>query len=146
MNIKGLIFEFSRYVLVGGAAFLIDIGSLYLLQTYVFHSFGTTGVLISTAIGFTLGLIFNYIFSKKFVFQKMDDNVNKHPIRSFTIFTIIGIFGLAFTEIGMYAGVKLLGLDYYLIVKIVVAIFVLLWNYIARKVFIFKGEKIYEEK
>jgi len=138
MNIKGITFEFFRYVLVGGSAFLIDIGTLFLVQTYLLFTWGAAGVLISTAIGFIAGLIFNYIFSNLFVFKKIDKKVKKHPVRSFTIFTIIGIIGLGLTEIGMFAGIKLLGLDYYLFVKIFTAAIVLLWNYIARKVFIFK--------
>ena len=146
MNIKGVALEFFRYVLVGGSAFLIDAGILYLVQTYLLYPWGTTGVLISTAIGFTAGLIYNYILSNWFVFKKIDEKVKKHPMRSFIIFTIIGIIGLIFTEIGMYAGIKLCGLDYFMLVKVIVAAVVLLWNYIARKVFIFKGEVLWTKE
>jgi len=146
MNIKGITFEFLRYVLVGGSAFVIDIGTLFLVRTYVLYSWGAKGVLISTAIGFIAGLIFNYIFSNLFVFKRIDEKVKKHPIRSFTIFTIIGIIGLGLTELGMYGGIQIFGLDYYLLVKIFTAAIVLLWNYIARKVFIFKGEELWTKK
>ena len=143
MNIKGVALEFFRYVLVGGSAFLIDAGTLYLVQTYLLYPWGKTGILISTAIGFTVGLIFNYILSNLYVFKKIDDKVKKQPMRSFIIFAVIGVIGLILTEIGMYAGVELCGEKYYMFVKVVVAAVVLLWNYIARKVFIFKGEELW---
>jgi putative flippase GtrA len=143
MNIKGITFEFFRYLLVGGSAFIIDAGTLYLVQTYLLYSWGAVGILVSTAIGFIVGLIYNYILSNLFVFKKIDDKVKKHPIRSFTIFSIIGIIGLLLTEIGMYAGIILIGQKYYMFIKVVVAAIVLLWNYIARKVFIFKGEELW---
>jgi len=146
MNIKGITLEFFRYVLVGGFAFIIDIGTLYLFRTFVFYNLGANGILISTAIGFIAGLIFNYIFSNLFVFKKIDESVKKHPVRSFTIFTIIGIIGLGLTETGMYAGIRFFGQEYYLYVKIVIAAVVLLWNYIARKIFIFKGEELWTKK
>ena len=146
MNIKGVGLEFFRYVLVGGLAFLIDAGTLYLMQTYLLYPWGTTGILISTAIGFIVGLVFNYILSNLYVFKKIDNKVKKQPVRSFIIFAIIGIIGLILTEIGMYAGVKLCGQNYYMFVKVVVATVVLLWNYIARKVFIFKGEELWTKE
>lgn len=34
---KDLILEVFRYLLVGGTAFLIDIGTIYLLNEFVFH-------------------------------------------------------------------------------------------------------------
>lgn len=50
---------------------------------------------------------------------------------------MIGIMGLFLTEAGMYAGVELFNMNY-LLTKIIVAVLVLLWNYIARKVLIFR--------
>ena len=116
------------------------------MQTYILYPWKETGVLISTAIGFIAGLIFNYIFSTIFVFKNIDDKVKKHQVRSFFIFTIIGIIGLLLTETGMYAGILLLGLNFFMFVKVITATIVLLWNYIARKIFIFKGEVLWTKK
>jgi putative flippase GtrA len=99
----------------------------------------TFGILLATACGFIIGLVFNYVFSFIFVFKQIDEKAQKHKIRSFVIFTVIGVIGLWLTELFMYAGIKLFGQTVYLIIKIVTAIVVLLWNYIARKMFIFKG-------
>ena len=55
---------------------------------------------------------------------------------SFFLFAIIGIMGLSLTEVGMYTGVQFLNINY-LITKITVAIIVLIWNYVIRKILIF---------
>jgi putative flippase GtrA len=49
---------------------------------------------------------------------------------------MIGITGLGLTELGMFIGVVFIGI-YYLWSKIVVTAIVFLWNYWARKVFVF---------
>ncbi|GHV78781.1 hypothetical protein AGMMS49944_05720 [Spirochaetia bacterium] len=102
---------------------------------------GTAGILLATAVGFIAGLIFNYIFSLIFVFKQIDESAKQHKIRSFILFTVIGIIGLALTETGMYAGIRMFGQEWYLIVKIIIAGIVLMWNYLARKLLIFKGAK-----
>ncbi|GHU87083.1 hypothetical protein FACS189476_01820 [Spirochaetia bacterium] len=137
-----LLLEFFRYILVGGTAFIVDIGILYLTRIFIFAALGTIGILLATAVGFTTGLIYNFILSTIFVFKKINKKAQLHKIRSFIIFTIIGLIGLGLTEACMYIGIQLFSEKYYLVVKIVTAAFVLIWNYTARKIFIFKGEKV----
>jgi len=134
--------EFLRYLVVGGSAFVVDIGALYLTRTFVFQNLGTAGILLATACGFTAGLAYNYVLSTRFVFKIIDPGAARHKIRSFVLFAIIGVAGLALTELCMYAGTRLLGQRFYLAVKVVTAGLVLLWNYGARKLIIFKGAKI----
>jgi putative flippase GtrA len=105
---------------------------------------GDWGVLCATALGFLAGLIYNYILSTVFVFKKIDENAKKHRARSFIMFAAIGIIGLGLTELCMYAGIRLFGRQYYLVIKTLTAALVLMWNYIARKMLIFKGE-VYAE-
>jgi putative flippase GtrA len=136
---RELFHEFLRYVLVGGIAFIVDMLVLYLSRTLLFSHMGHTGILIATALGFTAGLVFNYIFSLLFVFKQIDENAKRHKIRSFVLFVIIGIIGLLITELCMYAGINLFGEEWYLVVKIFTAGLVLLWNYAGRKILIFKG-------
>jgi putative flippase GtrA len=134
-----LLLEFSRYVLVGGGAFLVDVSVLELSLRYCFFDWGVEGILLATAAGFMAGLVCNYIFSCLFVFQKIDAKTKQHKIRAFILFAIIGIIGLGLTELLMYLGIRLFGEDPYLFIKIFAAGVVLLWNYLARKILIFKG-------
>ena len=155
-KIKIIIYEFLRYVVVGGIAFLVDFGSLYLSQEFIFHN-NPIGIYPSTAIGFILGLIVNYTLSLKFVFTQKKDQGKGRDTKSFAIFAIIGIIGLGLTELGMYIGCDLLktqldnSLTYisnsigynlvqhgYLLVKCFVTAVVLLWNYAGRKIIIFR--------
>lgn len=136
-NMSKLHLEFIRYLIVGGSAFIIDFTLLYLFKSYIFNELGTTGVYISTAIGFIGGLIYNYYLSIMFVFEGAKQNNNGKGFVPFLIFSIIGIMGLVLTEFGMYVGLELIKINY-LIVKIFVAGAVLCWNYLARKILIFK--------
>lgn len=137
MNKKVIFNEFIRYTFIGGTAFCIDMLTLYLCKTQVFFYSGNIGIYISTALGFLAGLIFNYIFSLIFVFESAKDENKGRNLFSFFLFFIIGVIGLVLTEIGMYAGVNFFYLDY-LVTKVIVAAIVLMWNYIARKVLIFR--------
>jgi putative flippase GtrA len=139
LRYRQLLQEFLRYVLVGGIAFIVDFGVLYLSKTLFFSRMGHTGILLAAALGFTAGLVFNYIFSLLFVFKQIDENAKRRKVRSFILFVIIGLLGLLITELCMYAGITLFGQKWYLIIKIFTAGIVLLWNYAGRKVLIFKG-------
>jgi putative flippase GtrA len=134
-----LFLEFSRYVLVGGGAFLVDISVLELTLRYLFHDLAVTGILLATASGFIAGLICNYTFSCIFVFQKIDARAKRHKTRSFILFAIIGVIGLGLTILLMRLGIFLVSPDQYIAIKIFVTGVVLMWNYLARKILIFKG-------
>lgn len=136
-----LFWEFFRYVLVGGLAFLVDYGTLILFKQVILTGGSPWELFISTAAGFITGLITNYILSLVFVFKKTENSGNGKSVKAFIIFTVIGIIGLGLTELIMYIGTELLKISY-LIVKIIAAAIVLIWNYIGRKILIFdKKEK-----
>lgn len=137
MERKVILNEFIKYIFVGGTAFCLDTLTLYLCKTKIFLELGHIGLYISTALGFLAGLIFNYIFSLIFVFKSaIEENKGRNAL-SFFLFLIIGIVGLLLTEAGMCAGVNFLNMNY-LFTKVIVAIIVLIWNYAARKILIFK--------
>jgi len=121
--------QLFRYLFVGGAAFIVDIGSLY-----IFTDFFGIYYLISAAIAFSLGLIMNYILSISWVFNNRTFNSR---ILEFGVFTFIGIIGLVLNELFIWVFTAKLGL-YYLISKIIVAIIILCWNFFARKFILFR--------
>jgi putative flippase GtrA len=129
--------EFLRYVLVGGTAFLVDYGTFYLTKNFVFGALGDTGVYLATALGFTLGLIYNYILSVKFVFESAKKRKKGKSAGAFALFALIGGIGLALSEAGMYVVYDLAGV-HYMLAKAAVSAVVLLWNYAARKILIFR--------
>jgi len=121
--------QMFRYLFVGGAAFIVDFLSLFILTDF----FGIY-YLISAAIAFILGLIVNYLLSISWVFNKRKLK-NRHL--EFGMFVIIGIMGLGFNEVFIWFFTQDLQI-YYLISKIFAAIIILFWNFFARKYILFK--------
>lgn len=128
--------EFIRYALVGGSAFLVDYGLFFLTKNTFLSPWGDAGVYIATAAGFIIGLIYNYLLSLSFVFRSAQAQQKGRTFGAFMLFSVIGVIGLGFTEAGMYLLFGLLSV-HYLIARAVVAVAVLVWNYLARKFLIF---------
>lgn len=125
---KKLIDQILKFGVVGGLAFLIDYGLLYVLTEFVGIHY-----LISSVISFTVSLIFNYILSIKWVF----DVTKKQTAKEITIFVILSVIGLGINQVVMYVGSDLLHI-YYMLTKIVATAIVMVWNFITRKIFIEK--------
>ncbi|UTB31515.1 MAG: GtrA family protein [Methanobacterium sp. ERen5] len=121
--------QFFRYIFVGGTAFLVDFGSLYLLTEYfgIFY-------LMSAAIAFTLGLIANYLLSVRWVFNKHTLDNRLHEVG---IFTLVGIVGLGLNEVIIWFFTSNMHL-FYIYSKIISAALVLFWNFFARRYTIFR--------
>ncbi len=121
--------QLFRYTFVGGTAFLIDFGSLFVLTEY-FHVY----YLVSAAVAFTLGLIVNYILSIVWVFNTRSVG-NKWM--EFGLFTFIGIVGIGLNEAFIWFFTEHIHF-HYLISKIISTFFVYFWNFTARKFTLFK--------
>ena len=117
--------QFFRYIFVGGTAFFVDFFFLY-----VFSDICGIYYLISGILSFIISVLVNYIMSTKWVFNQ--DNIN-NKVFEFNLFLLISTIGLVFTEILLWLFTDVIGL-YYLISKIIAAILVLFWNFIARRV------------
>jgi len=119
-----------RYAIVGGIAFIADVGILYGLTSFLKINY-----LFSAVGGFAIGLIINYLLSLRFVFADLE-------IRSkwtFEIFLTIGIVGLVLNELILGLFTEYLGF-YYLYSKMISVLIVFLWNYGARKKLCFQEE------
>lgn len=120
--------QLFRYCFVGGIAFLVDYGLLYLLS----DKFGLH-YLVSSSIAFIAGVVVNYIISTFWVFS---ESKYKDKRKEFAIFAIIGVIGLALTEGLMWLFTGVIGI-HYMISKIITAALVLMWNFLARKIILF---------
>lgn len=120
--------QFFRYIFVSGFAFLADAFTLWLCEKWMNY-------MIAAAIAFVVGLAVNYALSIWFVFSESSKVKNK--VKEFVVYGIIGLIGLLITEGIMYLFTDVFGL-YFLISKIIAAAIVLVWNFAARKVVLYK--------
>ncbi|MBP3228601.1 MAG: GtrA family protein [Bacteroidaceae bacterium] len=122
--------QLFRYFFVGGLAFVVDYASLFVLTEYIGLSY-----LWSAAVAFLLGLAVNYLISNVWVFTR-------HRVENrwteFAVFSLIGIIGLGFNELIMYAGSGLLHL-HYMLSKLCSTAIVFFWNFFARKFILFSS-------
>jgi putative flippase GtrA len=121
--------QFLRYVVVGGIAFLFDFSFLFIFTNY-FH----IHYLISAAIAFLIGLFINYLLS---IFWVFDKRTLDNRMVEFFIFAIIGLIGLGLNEGFLWIFTGLVGL-YFMYSKLISTFFVLLWNFSARKLILFR--------
>lgn len=121
--------QLFRYGFVGGIAFLVDYGTLYMLTEF----FGVH-YLLSATIAFLLGLIVNYLLSISWVFNSRK---TENRWTEFTVFAIIGIIGLGLNALIMYLCTDVFCI-HYLISKLVSTVMVFFWNFFARKAILFK--------
>ena len=116
--------QFIRYFFVGGVAAVVNIGMLFIF-TDVCHIY----YLVSNIISFTLGLISNYILSKRLGFQ---DKILLSASKEFTIYAVIGVVGLGIDTllVGIFTDTFNI---YYMLSKIISTLLVFIWNFGARK-------------
>ena len=137
------IFEFLRYVIVGGIAALCDMGILALFKEVVFGGRETvSAIIISTTAGFFVGLAVNFTLSRVFVFTSEEQHSKDGGWKGFAMYTLIGAIGYGLTVLLMWIGTNITGRAgfWYLLVNCVVKGIVLIWNYIGRKIFVYKGK------
>jgi len=125
------LYQFIRYFFVGGFAFGIDFGVLFLLTEF----FGLY-YLLSAGISFTLGLVVNYVLSVTWVFSYRS---RQNRLTEFSLFTFIGLVGLFLNQTLIWFFTEIL-LIYYLFSKILTTLIVYFWNFLARKYFLFNNK------
>ncbi len=130
---KGLL-QFFRYLICGGVATLTDISILFAL-THFLHVF----YLVAAAGAFLAGMTVNYTLNTILVFKSSGEVKKEFPL-----FALIGMGGLAWTEIILWILVDKLNM-YVMIAKAVAIILVLNWNFFMRKRFVFPPEIISED-
>jgi len=121
-------FQFIKYFFASGIALFIDVSVLFILTEYFKLYY-----ILSATISFLLGILITYILSKFYIFNKTKIN---NRINEFAVFLIIGVIGLILNNIFLYILTEYCKI-YYMLSKFFVIIITYLWNYFARKKFIF---------
>ena len=156
-NKKEITSEIIRFLIVGGIATLCDYLVFYLLNLVVlpnisatvFEKNGGANIAVSTALGFTTGLLVNW-FLQQFVFRYLTEKQTKSKM-VFLKFTLLSLFGLGLTELVMLLAKPLFDtLTLHIIIdfqfwklffKVLMTAIVLVINYLGRKFIVFKTNK-----
>jgi len=126
--LKQLCGELGRYTVVGGFAFVLDFALLYALTEW-----GGIHYIVSASISFSAGLVFNYVLSIAWVFEK---RCCSNTRLEFFLFFMVGIGGLILTDIFMATLTPLLK-NNYMLAKFITVFFVYLWNFFLRRQLLF---------
>lgn len=118
--------KFISYFFVGGMAAIVEWVSFALCNLILNYN-------ISTGISFVLATIFNYYLGKALTFK--DCKQSKKDIIS--VFIVSGI-GLVFNLIFMNIFIQVLKIKIQMIAKILSTGLVFIWNYISRRIFIYR--------
>lgn len=132
---KRFINQFLRYLATGGLAFVVDFG-LFTLCLYALEYH----YLVSNLIGLIAGLLLNYAISVSWVFADSNRTFEQWKSIEFLIFAIVGFAGVGINQLMMLLMVGALEWQE-ILSKMIAAIVVLMWNFGARKFFLFKGVK-----
>ena len=146
-----LFMEIVRFGVVGVLATVVDMAAmgvvLYLFEPSLYPHFynvwygggepSTLATVIGTGTGFVLGLFVNYFLSVLFVFSEKGKSKS---VYGFTVFAILSAIGLGIHLDCMYIGYDLLGINEW-IVKIILTAIVMVYNYVSKKLLLFKKIK-----
>ncbi len=134
LSSQKLVGQFSRYLITGGFAFIVDF-ALFALFLYVFK----WHYLLANLVGLLCGLTLNYVISILWVFVSCR-RVVQHRGAEFLSFAIIGFAGVGLNQFLMFLLVGQGNVNE-MFAKAVAAGIVLLWNFGARKFFLFRSVK-----
>lgn len=115
--------EIIRFCFVGGVSFLMDYSLLFLLTEFVGLYY-----LYSSAISFSITVVFNYWLCVIYVFK----GAKRQTTRQAIIFFGTGVIGLGLNQLCMWFFVAVMSL-HYMIAKIGATAIVTIWNYITKR-------------
>lgn len=115
--------EIVRFCFVGGVSFLMDYTLLFVLT-----EFAGLYYLYSSAISFSVTVVFNYWLCVIYVFK----GAKRQTTRQAIIFFGTGVIGLGLNQLCMWLFVAVAGL-HYMLAKIFATAIVTIWNYVTKR-------------
>ncbi len=154
---KRTLAEIIRFLVVGAISTIIDMlvmgFVMYLMQPSIYPSIinvfinapdpSTLATIIGTTIGSIAGMLVSYVLSIIFVFNEKGESKS---VKGFVIFALLTAIGLGINMLGTYLLYDLLSVNQW-ITKIIMVIIVLIYNYISKRLMLFKDKpKTTEDK
>ncbi|MGI6644868.1 MAG: GtrA family protein [Bacilli bacterium] len=155
---RPIFWEIVRFVIVGGIATIADfaVSSLFLYVIYtsnetvqILWMTFTKKVILSTIMGFIVGVIVNYILSIVVVFKNVANKKRSQSVGGFIVFVLLGFLGMIINLLLKEAGNAIIPYEgnvwWFIIVFAIATLIVLVYNYLTRKFILFRAPKNNEE-
>lgn len=125
------------YLFVGGTAALVEWALFYIFITYLMIDWWPAAItaMVATAGAFTLSTLYHYFLGNILVF---DSGSRYKKGKELSLVFLVSIMGLAFNLLLMGLFVGLCNFNM-MVAKIVTSCIVVVWNYLARKKWIFRS-------
>lgn len=128
--------EIIKYLIFGILTTIINLLTYYLLVYTIFNPNNPLELQITNIISWFISVAFAYITNKKYVFNSQNKNITKEILKFFSS----RISTLLLDIILMFTFVTILNLNDK-IIKIVIAIIIIILNYILSKLLVFKTKE-----
>jgi putative flippase GtrA len=126
-SLIALIKQMLKFSVVGITAFLIDYVLLWVFTEFVGFDYTTSNIL-----SYTIGTIYNYVLSVRWVFSVR----SKHSQQViFIVFVVLSLIGLGINQLLLVALVEVGGWGY-MLAKLIASIIVSIYNYVTRKIYL----------
>ena len=129
---------------MGGVSAVVDMAVNYVMLYYILDGTKDDKLLVALSVtaGFVVGIVVNYILSNLFVFRTDEQKQKGRNIGAFLIYVLVGVIGYGLTVGLTLLGTLVIGEEgiWYLLMTCVVKGIVLIWNYIGRKIFVYRGK------
>jgi len=124
-----IFYQILRFQITAGIVLLINTSILFVLTEYAQIHY-----LVSDAIGFMIGLMFNYYLCVNWVFANR--NIKSKSLEFF-LFLLIGLGALALNEFSMWFITEQCHV-FYIISKLITLVFLFFYSFFGRKFLLFK--------
>ena len=125
---KKEISKFISYFFVGGMAAIVEWISFAIVNNFLNY-------MISTIIAFILATTANYFLGKHMTFK----NYKQSKKDAIKVFIVSGI-GLLLNMLFMHIQIEMIHVSIEIIAKVISTGLVFIWNYISRRIFVYKEE------
>ena len=120
--------KFMSYFIVGGLAAIVEWVCFAIFNNFMVY-------LLATILAFCFSTTFNYVLGNKMTFR----NFEKKKSNLAAVF-IVSAIGLVLNILFMYLLIDVFNFKYEFIAKVISTGLVFMWNYISRRLFIYRKE------
>lgn len=82
--------QFLKFSVVGAIGFIVDFGTVFILQATILPPVNEINVIIATAVAFTLAIISNFTWNRYWTYPKSRTSSARGQLVQFTIISVIG--------------------------------------------------------